>query len=88
MFFYLIVFKLEHQFLHARKNDKEFGYIVDEGKSGVFLVESAGEKVVPIFSKGEVESADDEYIMNFAPVKNRQDTVLEVGDDVRIPLTE
>ncbi|ASN06345.1 DUF4179 domain-containing protein [Virgibacillus necropolis] len=79
--------KLERLFYNARKNDKELGYIVDEGKSGVFL-ESAGERVVPVFSKGEVESSLNEYIMFFAPVKDREDTILEVGDDSRIPLTE
>ncbi|WP_404451833.1 DUF4179 domain-containing protein [Virgibacillus necropolis] len=84
---YHVLSKLEHQFLHARKNDKEFGYIVDESKSGVFL-ESAGERIVPIFSKGEVEGAPDEYIMIFAPVKDRQDTILEVGEDIKIPLTK
>ncbi|WP_430787248.1 DUF4179 domain-containing protein [Virgibacillus flavescens] len=79
--------KLEEQFLHARKNSKELGYVVDEGKSGIFL-ESAGERIVPVFSKGEVEGADNEYIMIFAPVTNREDTVLEVGNDVEIPLGE
>lgn len=48
--------KLENKFLHSRKSDKEYGYHVDNKKSGVFL-KSAGEKVVPIFSKGEVEGA-------------------------------
>ncbi len=55
-------------------------------KSGVFL-KSTGEKVVPIFSKGEVAGEDDEYLMIFAPIKNRQDCILEIGDDVKIPLT-
>lgn len=80
-----VMSKLEHKFLDARKIDKEYGYIVDEKKSGVFL-KSAGERVDPIFSKGEVEGAEDEYIMIFAPVKNRQDCILEIGDDIKIPL--
>lgn len=84
---YKVMSKLEHQFLNARKVVKEYGYIVNDKKSGVFL-KSAGEKVDPVFSKGEVEGADDEYIMIFAPVKDRQDSILEVGDDVKIPLTE
>ncbi|MBO1001034.1 hypothetical protein IOC57_25340 [Bacillus sp. SD075] len=41
-------------------------------------------KVDPIF---EVSGDDDEYIMVFAPVKNRQDCILEVGNDIKIPLT-
>ncbi|MDF2791910.1 MAG: hypothetical protein K0S80_5012 [Neobacillus sp.] len=82
-----VMSKLEHKFLHARKVDKELGYIVDDKKSGVFL-KSAGEKVVPIFSKGEVEGAQDEYIMIFAPVKDQQDCILEVGDEIKIPLTK
>ncbi|WP_261130659.1 DUF4179 domain-containing protein [Bacillus sp. Marseille-Q3570] len=84
---YKVMSKLEHQFLNARKIDKEFGYIVDDEKSGVFL-KSAGEKVVPIFSKGEIQGEDDEYIMVFAPVKDRQNCMLEIGDDIDIPLTE
>lgn len=84
---YRVMSKLEHKFLHARKIDKEYGYIVDNKKSGVFL-KSAGEKVDPIFSKGEVEGAEDEYIMVFAPVKDQKDCILEVGDDIKIPLTK
>ncbi|MFZ3579211.1 DUF4179 domain-containing protein [Virgibacillus sp. DJP39] len=84
---YHVLSKLEHHFLNARKNDKKFGYIVDEGKSGVFL-ESAGEKVVPIFSKGEVEGAADEYVMIFAPVKDSKNSFLKVGEDIKIPLTK
>ncbi|WP_433959259.1 DUF4179 domain-containing protein [Cytobacillus horneckiae] len=82
---YRVMSKLEHKFLNARKVDKKYGYIVDDKKSGVFL-KSAGEKVEPIFSKGEVEGAKDEYIMIFAPVKDRQDSILEVGEDIKIPL--
>ncbi|WP_251437209.1 hypothetical protein [Peribacillus simplex] len=78
---------MEHKFLYSRKSDKEYCYHVDNKKSGVFL-KSADEKVVPIFSKGEVESAKDEYIMIFAPVKDRQDCILEVGNDIKIPLTK
>ncbi|MCD1163855.1 hypothetical protein [Peribacillus frigoritolerans] len=84
---YRVMSKLEDKFLNARKVDKEYGYIVDDKKSGVFL-KSAGEKVDPVFSKGEVEGAEDEYIMIFAPVKDRQDSILEVGDDIKIPLTK
>jgi len=84
---YRIMSKLEHQFLNARKIDKEDGYIVDEKKSGVFL-KSAGERVDPIFSKGEVEGADDEYIMIFSQVKDRDDVVLEVGKDIAVSLTK
>ncbi|MGM7702802.1 hypothetical protein ACSVDE_13820 [Pseudalkalibacillus sp. Hm43] len=84
---YEVKSKLEHQYLNARKIDKEFGYIVNENKSGVFL-RSAGEKVIPIFSKGEVQGEDDEFIMVFAPVKERKDTVLLVGDEIKIPLTK
>ncbi|AYV68678.1 hypothetical protein C2I06_18325 [Niallia circulans] len=80
-----VMSKLEHKFLDARKIDKEYGYIVDKQKSGVFL-KSAGERVDPIFSKGEVEGTEDEYIMIFAPVKNPQDCILEIGDDIKIPL--
>ncbi|WP_408011405.1 hypothetical protein ACJROX_14570 [Pseudalkalibacillus sp. A8] len=83
---YQVKSKLELQYLNARKIDKEFGYIVNEKKSGVFL-KSAGEKVIPIFSKGEMQGADDEYIMVFAPVKDHQDTALLVGDEIKIPLT-
>lgn len=84
---YRVMSKLEHKYLNARKFDKEYGYIVDDKKSGVFL-KSAGKKVDPVFSKGEVEGADDEYIMIFAPVMDRQDSILEVGDDIKIPLTK
>jgi hypothetical protein len=82
---YRIMSKLEHKLLNARKIDEKYGYIVDDKKSGVFL-KSAGEKVEPIFSKGEVEGANDEYIMIFAPVKDRQDCILEVGEFLKIPL--
>jgi|GEM_PF-2779795 len=84
---YRIMSNLEQKFLNARKIDKKYGYIVDDKKSGVFL-KSAGKKVEPIFSKGEVEGAKDEYIMIFAPVKDRQDCILEVGDDIKIPLNK
>lgn len=84
---YRVMSKLENQFLHARKIDKKLGYIVDEKKSGVFL-RSAGKRVEPIFSKGEVQGADDEYIMFFAPVTNRQDCILEIGNDIKIPLAK
>ncbi len=84
---YEVMSKLEHQYLNARKNSKEYGYSVDDKKTGVFL-RSSGERVDPIFSKGEVESAEDEYVMIFAPVKDRQDCILEVGEKIKIPLTK
>ncbi|NMH67882.1 DUF4179 domain-containing protein [Bacillus sp. RO3] len=84
---YDVMSKLERQFLNARKNSKEYGYSVDEKKSGVFI-KSEGKKVEPIFSKGEVEGEKDEYIMTFAPVKNQKDCILEIGDAVHIPLTK
>jgi len=84
---YRIMSKLEQQLLNARKIDEKYGYTVDDKKSGVFL-KSAGEKVAPIFSKGEVEGEKDEYIMIFGPVKDRQDSILEVGDVLKIPLTK
>ncbi|MGV2942073.1 DUF4179 domain-containing protein [Mesobacillus sp. LC4] len=80
-----VMSKLEHKYLNARKFDKEFGYRVDYKKSGVFL-SSAGEKADPIFSKGEVEGEKNEYIMTFAPVKDRENCVLEVGENLTITL--
>lgn len=82
---YRIMSKLENMFLNARKIDKEYGYTVDDKKAGVFL-KSAGEKVDPIFSKGEVRGKEDEYIMVFAPVKDKEDCILEVGEQIKIPL--
>jgi hypothetical protein len=82
---YRVMSKLEHQYLNARKVDKERGYYVDYSKPGVFLT-SADEKADPIFSKGEVEGGKDEYIMTFAPVKDRDNCVLEVGEDIAITL--
>ncbi|MFB7142244.1 hypothetical protein ACFCYN_21695 [Gottfriedia sp. NPDC056225] len=82
---YTVMSKLEEQFLNSRKFDKELGYTVNNKKSGIFL-KSAGEKVVPIFSKGEVAGEDDEYVMIFAPVKDRRDCTLEVGNDIKIIL--
>jgi hypothetical protein len=84
---YDVMSKLERQFLNARKHSKEYGYSVNEKKSGVFL-KSEGKKVEPIFSKGEVEGENDEYIMTFAPVRNQKDCILEVGDAVDIPLNK
>ncbi|MEI2666259.1 hypothetical protein [Rossellomorea sp. LJF3] len=84
---YDVMSKLERQFLHARKNSEEYGYSVNEKKSGVFI-KSEGKKVEPIFSKGEVDGEKDEYIMTFAPVKSQKDCILEVGDAVDIPLTK
>jgi hypothetical protein len=84
---YHVLSELERQFLNARKNSKEYGYSVNEKKSGVFI-KSKDEKVEPIFSKGEVEGENDEYIMTFAPVENQEDCVLEVGDTAVIPLNK
>ncbi|WP_409296942.1 DUF4179 domain-containing protein [Peribacillus sp. SCS-26] len=84
---YDVMSKLERQLLNARKFDKEHGYTYNGKKSGVFLM-SDGVKAVPIFSKGEIEGMDDEYIMSFEPVKNRRDCTLEVGNKLRIPLAE
>ncbi|MGG0791945.1 DUF4179 domain-containing protein [Peribacillus simplex] len=84
---YRVMSKLEHQFLNARRVDEEDGYVVNHKKSGVFL-RSAGEKIEPVFSKGEVEGEDDEYIMIFAPVKDPKDCILEVGNKIKIPLTK
>ncbi|OCA90465.1 hypothetical protein A8F94_00815 [Bacillus sp. FJAT-27225] len=78
--------KLELQLLNARKIDKKSGYLVNESKvnEGVFL-KSGGERVDPNFVKGEMYEGDD-YIMVFAPVKDRTNVVLEVGQDIKIPL--
>ncbi|PET68899.1 hypothetical protein CN514_09270 [Bacillus sp. AFS001701] len=84
---YRVMSKLEEQYLNARKIDKELGYTVNNKKSGIFL-KSAGKKVVPIFSKGEVEGEDDEYVMFFAPVNDRRDCTLEIGNEIMIPLTK
>ncbi|MGV3467440.1 MAG: DUF4179 domain-containing protein [Heyndrickxia sp.] len=84
---YHVMSKLESQYLHARKIDKKYGYMVDNKKSGVFL-KSSGKRVDPIFSKGEVEGEEDEYLMFFAPVEDRHDCILEVGDNLEIPLTK
>ena len=82
---YRVMSELEKQFLNARNISKDSGYTYNDKKSGVYL-KSAGKKVVPIFSKGEVKGTDDEYIMFFAPVKNRHDCVLVVGNDIKLPL--
>ncbi|WHY00237.1 DUF4179 domain-containing protein [Neobacillus sp. DY30] len=82
-----VMSKLENQLLNARKFEKGKGYFVDPSKSGVFL-KSAGEKVEPIFNKNEIPGPLGEYAMIFAPVKNPQDTVLEVGEDIKIPLVK
>lgn len=83
---YQVKSKLELQLLNARKIDKKYGYTVDEGKQGVFL-KSAGEKVNPIFSKGEVVDDPDEYIMIFGPVKDRSNVLLEVSKEINVPLS-
>lgn len=79
--------KLENKLMNARKVDKDYGYVVNEKKSGVFL-SSDGKKINPVFSKGEVQGEDDEYIMIFAPVKDRQNCFLEIGENVKIPLVQ
>ncbi|MFD2924074.1 hypothetical protein [Halobacillus naozhouensis] len=78
--------KLEKLFLNPRETGKEYGYRANKKKAGVFL-RSAGKKVVPIYSKEEVHDADN-YVMVFAPVKDRQNLILEVGEDIEIPLIE
>jgi Domain of unknown function (DUF4179) len=83
---YKVMSKLEKKLLNARRFDKKHGYTVNEKKSGVFL-RSAGDKVAPIFSKGEVQGADDEYIMIFEPVSDQNNTILEIGNELKIPLT-
>lgn len=82
---YKVMSKLESQYLNARKYDKEYGYVVDETKTGIFLL-SAGKKIEPIYSKGEVQGEEDEYIMTFAPVKDQQDCVLEIEGNINISL--
>ena len=82
---YEVMSELEKQFLNAREVSDEYGYTFNEEKSGVYL-KSAGEKAVPIFSKGEVMAGKDEYVMSFAPVKDRQDCMLVVGEGIKIPL--
>ncbi|WP_174734965.1 DUF4179 domain-containing protein [Mesobacillus harenae] len=79
--------KLELQFLNARQINPGSGYTVAEGKSGVFL-NASGERINPNFSKGEVDSELGTFIMVFAPVKDRSNLVLEVGDDIKIPLSK
>ncbi|MEH7072888.1 DUF4179 domain-containing protein [Neobacillus drentensis] len=71
--------KLQLQLLNARKFDKGKGYTVDYNKSGVFL-NSAGKMADPIFSKAEADGPRDQYVLYFAPVKDRQNCVLQVGD--------
>ncbi|WP_456276877.1 DUF4179 domain-containing protein [Bacillus sp. AK128] len=82
-----VMSKLENQFLNARKFEKGYGYFVDESKSGVFLI-AGGEKIEPIFNKNELPGPLGEYVLVFAPVKDSQGTILEVGDDLKIPITE
>lgn len=84
---YRIMSKLENQYMNARIHDKEFGYRVDYNKTGVFLA-FAGEYADPIYSKAEVEGGKDEYIMTFAPVKDRKKCVLEIGEELKIPLSQ
>ncbi|AZU62595.1 DUF4179 domain-containing protein [Neobacillus mesonae] len=76
---YDVFSKLQLQFLNARKMDKEKGYTVNYNKSGVFL-NSAGKMADPIFSKAEADGPRDQYVLYFAPVKDRQNCVLQVGD--------
>lgn len=83
---YEIRSKLEKLFMNPRKSDGESGYRANKQKTGVFL-KSADKKVVPIYSKEEVHG-EDNYVMAFAPVKNRQHLMLEVGKKMEIPLTK
>ncbi|GAA0438870.1 hypothetical protein GCM10008983_14720 [Lentibacillus halophilus] len=78
--------KLEKRFMNPRNSGDEYGYRANKKKTGVFL-RSAGKKVVPIYSKEEVHDPDN-YVMVFAPVKDRQNCMLEVGEDIKIPLTK
>ncbi|MBS4172692.1 DUF4179 domain-containing protein [Bacillus sp. FJAT-49736] len=84
---YKVMSKLESKFLSARKIDKKYGYIVDNKKTGVFL-KTAGKRVDPIFSKGEVQGNPDEYLMFFAPVNDYHNCTLEIGDNLEIPLVK
>ncbi|KAA0549819.1 DUF4179 domain-containing protein [Bacillus sp. BGMRC 2118] len=74
---YDVFSQLQLQFLNARRFDKEKGYTVDYNKSGVFL-NSAGTMADPIFSKAD--GPPDQYVLYFAPVKDRHNCVLQVGD--------
>ncbi|GGK04423.1 hypothetical protein GCM10007063_28430 [Lentibacillus kapialis] len=78
--------KLEELFFNPRESGEEYGYRANKKKTGVFL-KSAGKKVVPIYSKEELHDTDN-YVMVFAPVKNRQNLLLEVGKDIEIALTK
>jgi hypothetical protein len=82
-----VMSKLEAQLLNARKFKKNYGYFVDPSKPGVFL-KSAGDKVEPIFSKNELPGPLGEYVMVFAPVKDPQDCILEIAEDIKINLAE
>ncbi|MFT4415450.1 hypothetical protein ACLM5H_16445 [Fredinandcohnia humi] len=79
--------KLELQFLNARQINPGSGYTVAEGKSGVFL-NASGKRIDPNFSKGEVDSELGTFIMVFAPTKDRSNIVLEIGEDMKIPLSK
>ncbi|QDP39563.1 DUF4179 domain-containing protein [Radiobacillus deserti] len=81
-----VMSKLEKQYLNARKIEKGYGYSVDKSKSGVFL-KADGEKIEPIFNKNELPGPLGQYVLVFAPVENHQDTVLEVGENLTVPLT-
>ncbi|MGG2027966.1 hypothetical protein AB1282_19895 [Gottfriedia sp. S16(2024)] len=43
--------------------------------------------IIGYISRFFYSGADDEYVMIFAPVKNRKDCTLEVGNELKIPLT-
>ncbi|MFD2212262.1 DUF4179 domain-containing protein [Metabacillus endolithicus] len=79
--------KLELQFLNARQINRGSGYTVAEGKSGVFL-RASGERIDPNFSKGEVDSELGTFYMIFAPVEDRSNVVLEVGEDLKVSLNK
>ncbi|TMN22939.1 hypothetical protein [Lentibacillus cibarius] len=84
---YEVMSELEKQFLHAREISEEYGYTFNEEKSGVYI-KSAGEQIVPVFSKGEVMAGEDEYVMTFAPVEDREDCILVVEENIEVPLTK
>lgn len=77
--------KLEKLFMKPRRSGKEYGYRANKKKTGVFL-RVAGKKVVPVYSKEEIHDSDN-YMMVFAPIKDRQSCMLVVSEDIKIPLT-
>ncbi|QCR33728.1 hypothetical protein [Lysinibacillus sp. SGAir0095] len=82
---YHVMSQLEYQFLTARKRVNGYGYTFDNSKSGVLLIAN-GERIVPIFSKGEVPSELGEQVLVFGPVYEQAGLTLQVGDSIKIPL--